>query len=277
MNRGRHSEVLIVHPFADYKKYGEIQFLDPNPNGKPAVLLLHGLGVDGSSWGFQLAGLVKAGFRPIAPDLPGFGRSSYDGQGWSMRRTSEQMSALLSHMGVVEAGVVGLSLGGAIALMIALNDPGRIRHLVLINTFACLRPRRFNELVYLLRRFMIANLRGIEYQAEMVARRLFPGAEEQILRQELIQRIIQSDPRVYRGAMRALGLFDLRKRLIDIRVPTTVITAENDTTVSREIQNELAMGIPGARHVIVPNSGHAVIIDQPDLINEVLIDILTRD
>jgi 3-oxoadipate enol-lactonase len=268
---------VIVNPFANYKTFGNIHYLDPNPKGNPTVLLLHGLGIDGSSWGYQLAGLVEAGVRPIAPDLPGFGKSSYDGHGWSVGRTSEQMSALLAHMNIDQAGVAGLSLGGTIALMMALNDQGRIQHLVLINTFACLRPKRFTELAYLLRRFLIANFRGIEYQAEMVAWRLFPGAEEQILRQELIQRIILSDPRVYRAAMRAIGLFDLRGRLRNIRVPTTVITAENDTTVSRDIQNELAEGIPGARQIIVPNSGHAVIIDQPAFINETLIHIFSKN
>jgi pimeloyl-ACP methyl ester carboxylesterase len=64
----------------------KLHFLDPNPTGRPTVLLLHGLGADGSSWTLQLPPLIEAGFRPIAPDAPGFGKSPYDGKGWSVRK-----------------------------------------------------------------------------------------------------------------------------------------------------------------------------------------------
>ena len=63
-----------------------LHYLDPNPSGSPAVLLLHGLGANGSSWTLQFDALIEAGFRPIAPDAPGFGESPYDGKGWSISR-----------------------------------------------------------------------------------------------------------------------------------------------------------------------------------------------
>jgi 3-oxoadipate enol-lactonase len=259
-----------------YQEAEKIHYLDPNPDGNRAVLLLHGLGVDGSSWGYQLAALLQAGLRPIAPDLPGFGRSVYDGSGWSIRRSAQQMSSLLEALGIQKAGVVGLSLGGTIALMMGINDPARVQHLVLMNTFACLRPRRWNELAYLVGRFVVANVRGIDFQANMVARRLFPGEDKEIMRMELIQRILQSDERVYRAAMRALGSFDQRRRLKELRMPVTVVTAENDTTVSSAIQRELVEGIVGANQVMIPNSGHAVIVDQPELINQTLLNIFGK-
>ncbi|MBE3067962.1 MAG: alpha/beta fold hydrolase, partial [Chloroflexi bacterium] len=56
----------------------KLHYLDPNPAGHPAVLLLHGLGADASSWTLQLPALTGAGFRPIATDIPGFGQSPYD-------------------------------------------------------------------------------------------------------------------------------------------------------------------------------------------------------
>jgi pimeloyl-ACP methyl ester carboxylesterase len=258
-----------------YREIQQIHFLDPNPEGYLAVLLLHGLGVDGSSWGYQIQALVGAGLRPLAPDLPGFGRSTYDGRGWTIKRTAGQMNRLLEELQLEEVGVVGLSLGGTIALYMALEYPARMTHLVLMNSFACLRPKRFNELAYLMGRFIIANVRGIEYQAQMVAWRLFPGTDEENLRQELIRRIVQSDPRVYRAAMRSLGLLDLRRRLKSIRTPTTIITGRNDTTVSCEVQQELVRGIPGARQIMIPNSGHAVIVDQPERVNQVLVELFS--
>jgi len=83
-----------------------LHFLDPNPSGHPPVLLLHGLGADGSSWTLQLAALTAAGFRPIAPDAPGFGQSSYDGRGWSIRRIAGQLADLLQGLGAGPVHVV---------------------------------------------------------------------------------------------------------------------------------------------------------------------------
>jgi pimeloyl-ACP methyl ester carboxylesterase len=269
--RIRVAEELELH----YREIRQIHYLDPNPDGYPGVLLLHGLGVDGSSWAYQIQALVEAGLRPLAPDLPGFGHTPYDGRGWSIERSAGQMNWLLKELDLEEVGVVGLSLGGTIALQMALEYPARMAHLVLMNSFACLRPKRFNELAYLLGRFVVANVRGIEYQAQMVAWRLFPGMDEENLRQELIQRIIQSDPRVYRAAMRGLGLFDVRRRLKSIRTPTTIITAVNDTTVSCEVQQELVCGIHGARQIMIPDSGHAVIVDQPERVNMALVELFS--
>jgi len=256
-----------------YQEKHGIWYLDPNPDGFPIVLLLHGLGVDGSSWAYQLLSLTQAGLRPIAPDLPGFGRSSASNNRWNISDCAKQMGEFLDDLEIAKAVVVGISLGGTVALMLALHKPDRIFHLVLINTFACLRPRRVSELAYLAGRFLIANLRGVEYQAAMVAQRLFPEPEKKLLRRALIERILQSDKKIYRSAMRSLALFDVRRRLKDLQVSTTIITAENDTTVSPSIQRELAARIRNANQVIVSNSGHAAIIDQPEQINQILINL----
>jgi 3-oxoadipate enol-lactonase len=82
--------------------------------------------------------------------------------------------------------------------------------------------------------------------------------------------ILQGDERVYRAAMRSLGLFDVQKRLGEIHVPTLVITGECDTTVPLPVQRVLAEKIPGATQVMIPNAGHAVIVDQPEAFNQAL-------
>ena len=57
-----------------------LHYLDINPHGSPTVLLLHGLGATGGSWELQVPALVRSGFRVLAPDLRGFGQSTYPGQ-----------------------------------------------------------------------------------------------------------------------------------------------------------------------------------------------------
>ncbi len=89
-----------------------LHYLDPNPSGHPVVLLLHGLGADSSSWTLQIPALTGAGFRPIAPDTPGFGHSPYDGAGWSIPRVAAGLAELLEEIHTGPVHVVGLSMGG---------------------------------------------------------------------------------------------------------------------------------------------------------------------
>jgi 3-oxoadipate enol-lactonase len=246
-------------------------YLDFNPDGHPAILLLHGLGADGSSWGFQIPVLSEAGLRPIAPDLPGFGKS-IPGEGrWTIARAANEVARMVSGLNTSPLILVGISMGGTVALQLALDFPRLVQKLVLVSTFACLRPKRFDEMSYLLGRYVVANLRGKEYQAETVAQRLFPHPDQADLRAELISRILQSDEHIYRQAMQALGLFDVRRRLGEIEVPTLIISGENDTTVPLANQAELAAGIPGAHQIIIPQAGHAVIADQATRFNRELL------
>src|SRR5512136_147322 len=117
-----------------------INYLDPHPDGTPAVLLLHGLGADASSWILQLPALTGGGFRPIATDTPGFGRSPHDGHSWSIPRIAADMANLVEELRTGPVHVVGLSMGGTIAQQFTLDHPQLARSLVLVSTFAVLRP-----------------------------------------------------------------------------------------------------------------------------------------
>ena len=244
-----------------------LHFLDPNPSGHPAVLLLHGLGADGTSWTLQLPALTGAGFRPIAPDVPGFGGSPYDGQGWSIRRVTAQMAGLLEGLDTGPVHVVGLSMGGTIAQQFALDFPQLTRKLVLASTFCVLRPDHVSGWGYFLQRFILVNTLGLPAQAKVVARRVFPGPRYAPLREMLVATISRADPRAYRKAMLSLGLFDSRKRLGQIKVPVLVLTGAEDTTVLPARQNLLANSISGARQIIIPDAGHAVSVDQAETFN----------
>jgi 3-oxoadipate enol-lactonase len=251
-----------------------LHFLDPDPSGKPAILLLHGLGADGSSWALQMPALSQAGFRPLAPDAPGFGQSSYDGRGWNIRRVTVQMAGLLEELGTGPVHVVGLSMGGVIAQQFALDFPHLTRKLVLVSTFSVLRPEEFSGWVYFFRRMLSVVTLGQQAQAQMVAQRLFPAPQSQDLREMFVAVVMRSDPRAYRRAMLALGLFNSSRRLREIKVPTLVITGVNDSTVSPARQSLLVDGIPGARQVVIAAAGHAVSVDQAELFNQALLEFL---
>lgn len=253
---------------------GQIHCLDPHPDGCPAVLLLHGLGATGASWTLQLPALAAAGFRPLAPDLPGFGDSPYDGRGWNIPGVAARMAALLEERETGPAHIVGISMGGVIAQQLALDFPALTRRLVLVNTFAVLRPATWMGWLYFLQRFIVVNMLGLDAQAKVVARRIFPDPQDAPLREALIDSISSADPRAYRRAMVSLSLFDSRRRLAQIQAPTLVITGERDSTIAPARQRLLADGIPGARQVVIPGAGHAASVDQPEAFNRVLLDFL---
>ena len=253
-----------------------LHYLDPNPGGHPAVLLLHGLGADAVSWTLQMPALSEAGFRPIATDTPGFGRSPYYGGGWSIRRVASQMAGLLEELQTGPVHVVGLSMGGTIAQQFALDHPQLTRSLVLASTFAILRPDTLSGWFYFLQRFIVANTLGLPAQAKVVAGRIFPAQDQAPLREIFIQIISQADPRAYRRAMVSLGLFNSVKRLGEIRVPTLVVTGAEDTTVLPARQKLLVEGIPAARQVVIPAAGHAVPVDQAERFNQELLSFLQK-
>lgn len=248
-------------------------YLDLNLTGAAPVLLLHGLGASGASWGLQFEPLQAAGYRVIAPDLRGFGRSGYPGQ-QSVAEMAADTAALLNATGCGAVYAAGISMGGTVALQLALDYPHLVRKLALVNTFAHLTPASSSETVYFALRFALIHTLGLGTQGKAVARRVFPHAGQENLRQLLYEQITQANPSGYRATMRALARFDVRPRLAGIRMPTLVVTGERDTTVPPPRQRHLVEGIPGARQVVIPDGGHAVIADQPEAFNKVFLEFL---
>lgn len=247
---------------------------DPNPVGYPVALFIHGLGADGSAWYYQIDALKNAGVRPIAIDLPGFGKSPNHLLHWTIENVRDVCFARMQQLGIEKYTVIGHSLGGAIALSMAVQYPQTIEKLCLINSFAHLRPQKLDDWIYLLRRFSRAMMLSPKTQAEMVANRIFPEVSQSVLRDMVVQKIIETDTGAYKNAMKSIAFFDIRKMLSKISIPCLIITSEHDNTVSKKIQQEMAEKIPTARQEILYKGGHAIIVEQPELVNQLILDFL---
>ncbi len=245
------------------------------PEGKPTVLLLHGLGATGESWMLQIPPLLEAGYPVLAPDARGFGKSTYPGKA-NIALMAADMAALLSTLHIHAVIVVGISMGGAIALQFALDHPDKIVKLALTNTFARLQPQSWRIWLYFAMRMVLVHTLGLPSQARFVAQRIFPLPEQTALRDALIAQICQADPRGYRATMRAIARFNVLPRLGEIKAPTLVVTAEDDRTVPVINQAPLAAGIPNARQVLIPGTGHGVIAEKPEIFNEILLGFLSE-
>jgi len=225
-------------------------------------------------WALQFEALQSIGLRPLAPDIPGFGESKYDGHGWTFRRVAAALAGLVSDLQVGPVHLIGLSMGGVIAQQFALDYPALVRKLVLVSTFAVLQPASLSQWFYFAQRAVVVHAMGLSAQSKIVARRVFPEPGQDELREMAEKQIASADVRAYRAAMRSLAFFNSRDRLREIKASTLVISGANDSTVAPVYQKVLADEIPDARQIIIPDAGHAVAIDQYEKFNAVVKNFL---
>lgn len=235
-------------------------------------MMLHGLGSRGQDWLLQFPALTPR-WRVLAPDLRGHGQSSMT-RGWpTVADLAGDIARLMEAEAAVPAHVVGLSLGGAVALQLAIDRPGLLRSLTAVNTFPHLRPA-MGGLRHGAIRMGLLGFGPMTWVGRWVAAGLFPGEDQKVLREAAADRIADNPRRAYLQALAAVLRFDVRSRLGQIACRTLVVAGERDATVPMEAKLELARSIPGARLEVIPGSGHATPLDAPEVFNAVLVRFL---
>ncbi len=223
----------------------------------PPVVLLHGLGSSGSDW-FPVAPFLAPDYRLLLVDLRGHGHSSLPRRGYSIAAMAGDVLAVLTTEGIERASLIGLSLGGCVALQTAVLAPDRVSGLVLVNTFAKLRHTgmRWGRVVRLRR--ALGDADGL---ARLVAASLFDVPEVQAL---VYERLRHNDVGAIRRTMWAVARFDARRQLGQVTAPALVLAGDRDRTVPRLCADDLMAGLPSARLQLIPDAGHALPYDQPE-------------
>lgn len=235
--------------------------------GEP-LLLVHGLGSSGADWAFQVAAL-EADFRIIVPDLPGCGRSRPTAN-YAIGALAARLWALLDALGEPTVRLVGYSLGGAIALEMALARPGAVPALVLINSLASYRPGDPRK--WLEARLTTALVRGLGLRAAgaLVGRRLFPRPAQAAMRARVAEVFGTASLPVYLAMARALERWSALGRLGGLAdtTRTLVVAAEHDYTPLPE-KHALAAALGGELRV-VRGSRHGTPYDSVGIVNAAL-------
>ena len=234
------------------------------------IVLLHGLGSSSADWTHQLAPLAGR-HRVLVPDLRGHGRSSRPRGPLTIGAMANDVSALLRALQVPPAHVVGLSLGGCVALALALDHGARVRSLTLVNTFARPAPAGPRGVLRMLTRLSLLACVPMRVVAAHVARGLFPRADQRELYLAAVASLGSNPRRTYFASMRALARFDVRSRLGQVRCPTLVVAGDRDATVPLAATMLLSRTIPEADLWVVPDSGHATPADQAERFNAALL------
>jgi 3-oxoadipate enol-lactonase len=172
--------------------------------------------------------------------------------------------ALLDDLGLRSVDVIGNSVGGIVAQLLAAEHPARVRRLVLIGTGASLggRTTDFSALVG----------RWIEHPEDrtLLAARLVDALVERALpepdRERFVAQVLAADPEFIAAVLVAARGTDLRPRLGSIVAPTLVIRGEHDSARTPDHVAELVAGIPDARSAELAGLGHSPMVEDPDAV-----------
>lgn len=248
--------------------------------GEP-VLLVHGFSGRGASWGGHAAALRRA-FRTVVVDLPGHGRSgTAEPARMSVERTADDLAAILGCLDAVPAHVVGYSLGGRVALRLAVAHPAVVRRLVLESPSAGLataaeraaRRAADEAMADALERGGVAAFVD-RWEAQPVFASHAALAPARAARQRAIRLANRADGLA--ASLRGAGqgamtpLFD---RLASVTAPTLVIAGALDA-VGLARAEAVAEGIPAARIALVDGAGHTPHLERPAAFRRLVLDFL---
>jgi pimeloyl-ACP methyl ester carboxylesterase len=236
-----------------------VAYREAGSGGLP-VLLVHGAG--GSSLLFsELVTLLGRSRRTVALDLPGHGGSGSP-EPWPpveelLERYAHTVEELAEKLGLGPLVLVGHSMGGAVAQLLALRSPERVRALVLLATGARLRVDpsvlsairdHFDELPAL--------LAATSYSPASDRRQVEAWARAQV----------QSSREVMLADFEACAHFDLREHVGALRMPVSILSASDDLLTPPKVQARFVELVPRARLVPLSRTGHFLHVERPDAV-----------
>jgi 3-oxoadipate enol-lactonase len=251
----------------------ETVFVGPAPrialsvhgNG-PLVLFLHGIGGNRNHWREQLP-IFASRFKAAAWDARGYGESDDYAGALKFEDFTADVLRVLDHFKQQKAHLVGLSMGGRIARNFALRYPERVARLVLANTtpgFDAMTPEQVRKFVDERKN------RTPDSMKALISRHARPGAYEDLLASFKALR-----PASYLKTLEASVAQDRAAPIEKIRVPTLVVTSDEDKVYPPETARLMAKRIPGALLAVISGAGHLSNLEQPGQFNQVVLRFLS--
>ncbi|MCU1586649.1 MAG: alpha/beta hydrolase [Frankiales bacterium] len=229
----------------------------------PVVVCSHGLLMNHAMFAPQVEALRDA-YRVVTWDERGHGEAEHEGT-WTYWDSADDLIAILDHLGVDTAVLVGMSQGGYLSLRAALRYPDRVRALVLLDTQAG------TEDPVLLPEYTVMSDAWAErgpdpvtmgYVADAI---LGPDADQEAWKERWVSMPWHRAPQVMHPLVERADISD---RLAQIQAPALVIHGELDAAISLDRAEALAAGLPGAQPlVVVPGAGHAANLTHPAPVN----------
>ncbi len=244
--------------------------------GEP-IVLIGGFTMTKESWWLQVEGLSRS-FRVIAFDNRGVGETRYQSGAFTIEEMASDTVGLMDFLGIDAGHVFGVSMGGLIAQILLLDYPDRVRKAALGCTTHggrhAVQPDP--QVMAALAKAADPDLppeESVRQRVPILFSDRFvkekPGDLEQYI--GLALRHFPS-PEGAAGQFKALSVFNVRRRLGEIRNPVLVITGSEDRMMPPENSRLLVEGIRGARLHLVQGAGHMFFLERADEVNQVLLD-----
>lgn len=232
------------------------------------LLLIHGFPHDRTLWQAQLHGLGD-GIRVIAPDLRGFGGSTDVPGTMTMDAYAADLEHLLEELGVTEAVICGLSMGGYVALALLAAYPNVVRGLILCNTRAGADDEKGRAGRHAMA--MKARDEGVVSIAETLTPKMMANTtavahpDRCVMVQEMM---VRQRAGAVIAALRGMATrADRTPMLAQITVPTLIITGSADDMIPPSESEAMAAAITGSKLVVIPGAGHLSNVEAPDAFN----------
>jgi 3-oxoadipate enol-lactonase len=243
----------------------------------PLVVLLHGIGGGRQNWQAQLDAFA-ARFTVAAWDARGFGASDdYNGP-LDFADFSADLLRVIDHFGVERAALVGLSMGGRIALDFYGRHPERVAALVLADTSVARRgPRKEEEIAAWLdarRRPLVEEGKSLPEIAESIACSLVDPEKAPAAYAHMVASIAGLRKSSYLKTLETVTRYEAFPPFASVAVPTLVLTGERDRIAPPELARITAAEIPGAELLILTNVGHMSNLEDPAGFNSAVLAFL---
>lgn len=241
------------------------------PAYAPAVVLGNSLGATSAMWDAQVPALVGR-FRVVRYEQRGHGGTAAPPGPYSMADLGGDVIELLDHLGIEQAALCGVSLGGMVALWVASHHPERVSGLVLSGVAAQLPPAEAWA-----ERAAAVRASGPASLAETLLGRWFTptfldGHPE--VGSAVRRWLAAADPEGYAGCCEAIGGMDQRGDLAAVTAPTLVVTGAMDPVAPPAVALGLQEGISGSALLVLAHAAHLANIEQPDRFTEAVVDHL---
>lgn len=241
----------------------------------PTVLMLHGIGGGHLSFAPQVETLASSGYRAVAWDMPGYGRSAPI-EPYNFKGLAQSCIALIEALKCGDVALVGHSMGGMVAQEVMARRPELVSKLVLCGTSPSFgKPDGDWQHEFIAQRTapLDAGKSMAELAEVLVPQMVGPGSLPEGVR--LATHCMGLVPAsTYRRALEALVTFDRRASLPLIRVPTLVVAGEHDRNAPPSVVKKMAAAIPRSTYLEMRGIGHLQNLESPDDFDGLLLNFL---
>jgi 3-oxoadipate enol-lactonase len=240
---------------------------------RPVVVLSHALATSMDIWAYQLP-LLAHRFRVLLYDLRGHGGSAAPGDSYTMHELASDLAALLDHLRISRATFVGLSIGGMVGQVFALEYPEKLSGLVLCSTGSRTEQQAKTTIE---ERINKVRAEGLKSQVPSTLTRWFSAkfmAEAPATMAWVSTLILTTSVDGYTGCGRALQGLDIIEAISEVRVKTLIIPGEHDLAFPEKVSRAIQQKIANSDLILLKGAAHLGNIEQPHLFNEILLDFL---